>query len=337
MATLDLFDNLPPSQADQWHRVRAPGGYEWWELDAEDETQGIRVLISFHDGFAFDPEYARRYDAYRRRPTLHSPPVPRQYPCVQFAIFEKEAIVAGNTVHFPEGAFQYDPKSNAVTIGANRLELGIEETRVQIQGGGVAISMEMVFRRKSLALPLEQAIPQFEFGAEHHWVLAKPRCDVEGQISFNGRQVKFHAIGCQDHYYGGWPIGPTVRRWLRGRAMLPRRTVAFHVRTDQANGTDEFIAVESDDAGIHRIAQGGCFCDWNRRARRGLSFPSAVNFGESLVLRRPRVVYASPTSLLVLFDAFVDGETCKAWGEIVYPARLHKGLAHWGVMKWLEG
>src|SRR5208282_5706914 len=97
------------------------------------EAQRIRAVLSFHDGFAFDPEYARRYDAYRRRPTLQSPPAPRQYPCVQFAIFENDIVVAGNTIRFGQGAFQADPKSNALSIGANRLELGDGETRVQFR------------------------------------------------------------------------------------------------------------------------------------------------------------------------------------------------------------
>ncbi len=337
MATLDLFDRLPPSQADHWHRVRAPGGYEWWEFDAQDEDQGIRAVLSFHDGFAFDPEYARRYDAYRRQPTLHGPPVPQQYPCVQFAIFENDAVVAGNTIRFGPGAFQADPKSNALSIGANRLELRDGETHVQFSGGDPAISAQMTFRQRSRSLPVEQSILCFENGTEHRWVLAQPRCDVEGQISFNGRQVPFCGLGCHDHYFGVAPIGPAVRQWLRGRAILPRRTVAFHVSADWSSGMDEFIAVAADDACARRIGGARCFCDWNRRTWRGLAFPAAVNFGDSLLLRRPRIVDSSPASLQLVFDAYLDGETCKAWGEIVYPGRLHSPLVHCGAMKWLAG
>jgi hypothetical protein len=337
METLDLVDHLPLERADHWHRVRAPGGYEWWEFDARDEGQKIRVVLSFHDGFAFDPEYARRYAAYRRRPTAQSPPVPREYPCVQFAIFENDVLLTSDTIRFAEGAFQADVKSNVLSIGVNRIELGSEETRVRFQGGDPAVSAEMVFRQASPSLVVEQTILSFENLAEHRWVVAQPRCDVDGRINFNGREIQFRGIGYRDHYYGGGPIGPKVRQSLRGCAILPNRTVAFHVSTDDASGKNEFVAITVDDAGVRRIDEVHCSCAWNGRTLRGLAIAEAVNFGESLVLRRSRVVDSSPTSLRVLYDAFIDGETCTAWGEIVYPARLHKGLAHCGVMKWLEG
>jgi hypothetical protein len=337
MATLELFDSLPLSRANHWHRVGAPGGYEWWEFDALDETSGMRVILRFHDGFAFDPEYARRYDAYRRRPTVHSPPVPRQYPCVQFTVLENNSVVAANTIRFGEGAFQADAKSGAITVGDNRLELRGGETRVQFQGGDPAVSAEMIFRSRFPSLPIEQAIFVSEMGGLHRWVLPQPQCDVEGQINFNGRQIRFGGVGHHDHFYGTGPIGPSVRRWLRGRAILPRRTVAFHICTDHGSGIDHFNAVAADDRHVARIDGGGCSCDWNGRTWRGLTFPTAVNFGQTLLLRRPRIVDWSLNSLQVLFDAYVDGETCQAWGEIAYPARLHKGLVHCGVMKWLEG
>jgi hypothetical protein len=116
--------------------------------------------------------------------------------------------------------------------------------------------------------------------------------------------------------------------------MLPGRTVAFHVWTDHASGLDEYLAVGADDARVVRIDGSECFCDWSRRTWRGLTYPAAVNFGQALVLRRPRIMDSSANSLQVLFDGYVDGESCTAWGEIVYPARLHKspdrsGLAHW--------
>jgi carotenoid 1,2-hydratase len=337
MAILDLFDPLPLSRADHWHRVGAPGGYEWWEFDALDDASALRVIVRFHDGFALDPEYAGRYDAYRRKPTVHSPPVPRQYPCVQFTVLENDSIVAGNTIRFGEGTFRADAESGTISIGDNRLELGDGETRVRFQGGDPAVSGEMIFKSRFSALPLEQAIFLGEIGTQHRWVLPQPRCGVSGQISFNGRQVRLDGIGYHDHYYGTGPIGPSVRRWLRGRAILPDRTVAFDVCTDHASGVDQFTAFSADDTHVARIDGAGCSCDWNQGTWRGLIFPSAVNFGESLVLRRPRIVDSSQYSLQVLFDAYVDGESCKAWGEITYPVSLHKGLVHCGVMKWLEG
>ncbi len=68
-------------------------------------------------------------------------------------------------------------------------------------------------------------------------------------------------------------------------AILPNRTVAFHVNTDDASGKNEFVAIAADDAGVRRISNVPCSCDWNGRTLRGLAIADAVNFGESLVLR----------------------------------------------------
>ncbi len=268
---------------------------------------------------------------------MHLPPVPRQYPCVQFTVFENDSVVAGNTLRFAEGAFQADEKTGVTHIGANRLELRDGETSVRFQGGDPAVSAEMTFKSRFSSPAFEQAIFPGEIGMMHRWILPQPRCDVEGQINLNGRQVRFGGIGYHDHYFGTGPIGPPVRQWLRGRAILRDRTVAFHVCTDHASGMNQYFVVAVDDTHAARIDDLNCSCDWNRRTWRGLTFPSAVNFGELLLLRGPRIVDASLNSLQVLFDAYINGEACTAWGEIAYPARLHKGLGHWGVMKWLAG
>lgn len=338
MATLNLFDSLPPSRADEWHRIRAPGGYEWWEFEAHDPAQGIRVLLSFHDGFAFHPEYARRYDAYRRRPTLHHPPVPCQYPCVQCSVYENEVPLAKSTMHFPTGAFQADPAANALAVGAHRLKIGAVETIVQIDSADPAMSVELVFRDRSPSQPLEQALPCRQTAqAEHRWVLAQPLCEVEGGIRLGGRNIRFHGPGYHDHYYGAAPVDPFVRQWMRGRVISPDRSVAFHVMTEHASGLDQFIAVNADQTGVRALESIPFSINWNKRTLRGLVYPSAVQFGQSLILRSPRNIDSSATSMQLAFDAYVDGESCKAWAQIVYPSRLHKRPVHRELIDWLAG
>jgi carotenoid 1,2-hydratase len=320
MATLDLFDHLPPSRANEWHRVGAPGGYEWWEFDAEDQIQGIRVVLSLYDGFAFDPEYARRYDAYRRRPTRRSPPIPRQYPCVQCAVYENEVALASVVKRLPAGAFQADRTANTLNVGPDHLKFGDTETIVRIQAGEPAISAELVFRPKCALTPMEQTfLPRDATGAEHHWVLAQPLCDAEGQIRVGGRNIPFRGLGYHDHYYGS---GPIVLRWMRGRVILPNCSVAFHVFTEHATGLDQSVILTADEAGAVSVARGHFSCDWNKRTWRGLAYPSGLDFGRSLILRNARIADSSPNWLQLIFDAYLDGEICKAWAQIVYPARL---------------
>ena len=206
-----------------------PGGYEWWEFEAHDPAQGIRVFLSFHDGFAFHPEYVGRYDAYRRRPTVRNPPVPSQYPCVQCSVYENGIPSGRSTMPLPTGAFQADPAANTLTVGADRLEFGASETNVKIDFPEPAMSLELVFRPRSFSQPMEQAVPCRQTAlAEHRWVLAQPLCEVEGGIRLGGRNIGFHGLGYHDHYYGTAAVDPSLGQWMRGREF--RRAGPSHFR-----------------------------------------------------------------------------------------------------------
>src|SRR5579884_2618696 len=82
----------PPADPDAWHRVAAPGGYECWHFDAEDATGEVRLVACFWEGYPFHPQYVRRFENYLRHPTRNPPPQPREYPCVQFAIYERGRV-----------------------------------------------------------------------------------------------------------------------------------------------------------------------------------------------------------------------------------------------------
>src|SRR5688572_5757832 len=93
MPTLPLFElpkvepGVPPHVS---HRVRAPGGYEWWHFDARDAGAGdVRVQIDLFAGDPFNRAYRRAYARYRRRPTRVTPPVPGDYPNLTATVFSK--------------------------------------------------------------------------------------------------------------------------------------------------------------------------------------------------------------------------------------------------------
>src|SRR5688500_2921934 len=65
------------------HRVRSPGGYEWWHVEACDASADLVVRIDLFDGDPFNPAYRRAYARYRRRPTRVAPPVPGDFPNVR--------------------------------------------------------------------------------------------------------------------------------------------------------------------------------------------------------------------------------------------------------------
>ena len=109
MPTIPLYDESAPP--DGYHRVTAPGGYEWWSVLAQE----ARVKIDFFDGNPFDPTYRLAYQRYLANPTRVMPPVPRDYPSVSAGLVDRGA----HHVFGPpaaKGAFHYVEQPPTVTI-----------------------------------------------------------------------------------------------------------------------------------------------------------------------------------------------------------------------------
>src|SRR6476620_7097979 len=103
MPVLPLFQ--PPAHPDAWHRVTAPGGGEWWHFDAEDASGRFQFVATWFEGFPLHPDYLRRYHRYRRAPTRHPPPLPGEFPCVYFALYEQGRVLAQFLAQYAPGAF----------------------------------------------------------------------------------------------------------------------------------------------------------------------------------------------------------------------------------------
>src|SRR4051794_18897179 len=119
MPTLPLY--ISPSHPNAWHRVNAPGGYERWHFDAEDAASDARIIIGVYDGVTFDPQYMRRYAAYRRRPTGNAPPTAREYPGVYVALSRGGKTVLERMLRFPAGTFAGSVEKPNVSIGGNHV------------------------------------------------------------------------------------------------------------------------------------------------------------------------------------------------------------------------
>lgn len=119
--------------ADAWHRVTAPGGYEWWHFDAQDSTGSVLVVADFHAGFVFHPQYLRRFDRYQRKPTRHSPPSPMEYCCAQLAVYENGRRLGGFTRRYRPEEFSASTSDFRVTIGPNHLTTDGGDLRLHAQ------------------------------------------------------------------------------------------------------------------------------------------------------------------------------------------------------------
>jgi carotenoid 1,2-hydratase len=327
--------------ADASHAVRAPGGYEWWYFDAEDEATDTQIVAIFLHGFIFHPGYLRDYARYVRRPTKRLPPLPDDYACMYLCVYRGGKILTQSMTQFR--ADQYAAARDAVNVqlGPNTLsrqgdalKLTIANTPWKLTGRGPQLLDDQLLKAELTFTPTLPHPPQERrflsrqmTGADHHWVIANPLCDVSGAIAIEsttgvaGETISFTGRGYHDHNYGTAPLGPGLSRWFWGRAMVGDRVVTFHyaVPRDQSLFAESHL-VSADAAGVVEMnVQPEIAFD---RRVLGLPYPSKANWPGVLTLREPRVIDASPFYLRLQYKAEIDGQPTTAFCEAAYPHRL---------------
>jgi hypothetical protein len=211
MPTIDLFEPRPIESADAWHRVTAPGGYEWWHFDAVFPANGIRLVVRFCLGGLYHAEHRRRYADYLKRPTRVAPPVPADYPSVRVVRYEGGKLIAAAC--YPYGAAEFRASSERldVAIGPHRVWRGDDGT-IQLVLDDIA-NLLLRPRGTAVARESEITVPASAGCARHFWVLADPVCDVTGALK-NDSECTVSGTGYHDHCYGTGPVDDeTARRF----------------------------------------------------------------------------------------------------------------------------
>jgi carotenoid 1,2-hydratase len=332
-----------PTLADAWHEVTAPGGYEWWYFDAEDQQSDTRIVAIFFEGFVFHPGYLREFGRFICRPTRNTPPLPAQYPCVYFVVYRAGKIVSQFLTQFPSQAFAASNQTVDVSMGENRLSTDADGSlRLELKGvpweltnrGPKVLEQtqlvgSFVFRPRFKHEPLQRRFFSRNWsGADHHWVIVNPLCEVTGQAeirdSATGQTttLKLTGPGYHDHNYGSGPIGPGLSRWMWGRVLMPDQAVMFHyAQTRDPQVENEVHLLESQHLIQGELPVNRFNADWNRRSKWLLKYPSWVETGP-LKLVNARVIDESPFYLRLCYQASVRDVTGTAFCEIGYPHRL---------------
>lgn len=326
-----------PAVADAWHRVGAPGGYEWWYFDAEDPATDTQIVAIFLEGFVFHPGYLREYFRYRRRPTRVRPPVASDYPCAYFVVYRGGRIWGQFMTQCTPSSFSASDQKVEVAIGPNQLSSGDGGIRLKLEGApwkltwrgprlleGVKLEGEFSFKPCFDHSPQERTFFSKQMsGAEHHWVVANPLCDVSGSFAMGGERIAFQGRGYHDHNYGTGPIGPGLKRWAWGRAILNDRVYTFHfARPTDRRLADEGHLLVGDQTGLREVPVTKAAVDWSRRNGTLLSFPAEIVFDDYLKLTAPRLVDSSPFYMRMIYTAQAGGEQGTAFCEVAYPHRL---------------
>lgn len=333
-----------PADPDGWHEVTAPGGYEWWYFDADDPATDTHVVAILLEGFIFHPGYLRAHARFARRPTRHPPPRPRDFACAYLVVYRGKRIVHQFMTQYRADQLHASADEARVGLGPNRLwrdETGAY--RLSLQGvpwqltargpqtrHGQTLSAELTFRPAWTHPPMERIfLSRRMTGAEHHWVIVAPSCEVNGQLERSDAtgnrldRIAFAGRGYHDHNYGTAPIGRGLRRWIWGRVLDGNRAATFHLAVPRDRAlADEFHLVESDESGMRELDVPAPPTRWNRRTLLGLSYPDALQLSDDLRLHSPRVIDSAPFYLRVLYRADFAGRECSALCEVAYPHRL---------------
>ena len=339
MPTVPLYTH--PPHPDAWHQVRAPGGYEWWYFDAEDREHDRQLVAILFQGFVFHPGYLRRYFKYRNAPTRHAPPVPSQYPAAYFALYETGALRWQFMTQYAPDQFRAATERAEVAVGPNLLlpredgamELSLRGTPWELtwQGPKLLDSSEVVASMRFIPrlphAPLERIfLSRALAGANHQWVIANPRCDVEATITHANETIRFRGRGYHDHNYGTGPLGPGLARWFWGRALTDDGAFTFqHAHPHDPSLADEVQLIGADAAGVREIDVLRVSADWSGRTRVHLAYPRTIAFDDVLRLSNPRTIDVAPFYMRLIYDAELRGAASRreeALCEIAYPHRL---------------
>jgi hypothetical protein len=305
--TLPLLENRTPTDADGPRLIVAPGGYQWWYFEANDPVADVRVTAILFDGNPFHPKYLRRYAWYRRMPTRFAPPVPSEFPGVVVRVYEKGEAVGDAAWHHGPGACR--ATSDGVTIGADGFTRNADGAmRLTIRG-----SLDLTFTPKSLTpRKLHEVARGASVAEPHGWVVSNPHCDVTGEVTVNGRPVRFDGLGYQDHNYGAEPIHLAARRWFWSVAWLD----------DQALVAAELVPTRGQSWGVQLMNTTTLgSATWDARTRLRIPYPTMVDFGDALCLDEPRVIESTPILVQLRYRARIGEVTTTALAHVVEPGR----------------
>lgn len=338
--------DVPPCP-DGWHAVTAPGGYEWWYLDAEDRQSDLRLVGILFQGFVFHPRYLREYWHYRRHPTRVPPPLPSDYCCAYLAVYRGGTLAGQFMSQYPSQQFAARADTVDVSVGPNRLWADGAGLQLHLQGtpwhltatgpkriSGEKLAADVTFE-PALAVPALQRrfFSRQLSGADHYWIIANPLCRARGSVMIAGQTISLDGLGYHDHNFGTGPIGPGLKRWFWGRVLRDDRLLSFHFsRGRDPTVGNQIIAIrgQADQPDLTQNDVPLARFRFSRRTAMGLSYPAAASLGvaaegDVLRLTRGRVIDSQPFYLRLIYDAVLDGDSSRpatALCEVAYPHRL---------------
>ncbi|MGC4031742.1 MAG: hypothetical protein QM754_08415 [Tepidisphaeraceae bacterium] len=284
----------------------------------------------------------RAYKKFLKQPTKTLPPLPDDYVCVYLVVYRGGRILTQIMKQVPATGYAAATDGVDVRIGKSTLQKRDGRIGVHVEGApwkltsrgpitlvDQTLAADLVFTPTTPDTPHERPFLSREMtGADHHWVIANPVCEVAGEVKVTGADgsaietITFRGRGYHDHNYGTAPLGPGLKNWAWGRAISGNRGVTFHyaVPQDQSLPPESHLVIADEHGTVTSDAKP--IISFDRKTSLGLAYPSTADWPGVMRLAKPRVIDASPFYLRLQYDADLNGEKTTAFCEAAYPHRL---------------
>ena len=251
--------NLLSGIEQDFHRPQKnPGAYEWWHFDGTDDTSGYSFSARFYAGNPLSPYYQEALSRYWKKtksPLLDQTPVsapsmrsadsgqapdPLDFCGVHFQVFRNHSLAAEFTQEYAPGQLKASDHQPAVLLGSNRFNWDPEGAppsyTLTLQG---ALPGRKSLRARLFLMPEKFDLPPLESSESwptHSWILAAPRCRVEGTLQWCDaegdvqKEQPFIGNGYHDHHLGTVPMDRFIKSWHWGRAFFKNRTLVYSVQ-----------------------------------------------------------------------------------------------------------
>jgi carotenoid 1,2-hydratase len=225
---------------EAWHRLDAPGSYEWWYFDAEGEAQGISVVFIWFAGFAFSPYYLSHYEEWKAQRRA-DPPNPVDYAGFSFQLYENGKESINFIKEGPRELFASEDGGIGVRFEGNRFVYDPLQDEYRL-------SIDFTFPARDRSVHASFSFrPQHRFdysldtaandGVDfrHQWVLSVPKAEVLGVLDLKSlssakrKVLQFRGRGYHDHNLGTVPMYESIDRWYWGRTFSQRYDLIYYV------------------------------------------------------------------------------------------------------------
>lgn len=348
MNVVPLHGPAAPGACDARREVWAPGGYQCWTFEAEDQSGGWQLSASFCEGFPLHPRYLRRVAAYLRAPTRLPPPAPADFACVAFTLYGHGRTVAQFICQSRREDCRLVADHLDVRIGAShfcRQADGSLHLRLRGTPWGITllgprpidsqqVTAHLVFRAAFAHSCIEQVLAERGAGGEsagfeHRWMASDAFCQVQGTIHLYGhggitesQAIPFTGCGSLERAFGTAPLHGAFRRYLRGRVMLDGRALFVHVmKPADVAAAETARLIAADASGIEVVPVVQDMHDWRGRGFFQVRYPSRIDLGPALRLSSPTVLASTPLSARVRYRAAAAGSTGTATCDVLSPHR----------------